>query len=182
MRRARSHQALIRSFRAANPLLGEQGSDPKTNGCECPIQKGTRMNGRARIRWWSSCVLSVALCSVSPVWSMEDEEHTQSAWGKDLFMRHCASCHCEEGKGNGPAAAALKNQPADLTSLSLKHGGQFPRAEIMRFIDGERPVPAHGPRHMPVWGEVFRHEKSDSEARMRIHSLTAFLESIQQKH
>lgn len=139
------------------------------------------MNQRARIRWWSGCVLSVALVSTSPVWSAEPEENPQFAWGKDLFMRHCASCHGEDGKGNGPAAAALKNQPADLTRVSLKHGGQFPRADIMRFIDGERPIPAHGPRHMPVWGEVFRHEKSDSETRMRLHSLTAFLESLQQK-
>jgi hypothetical protein len=52
---------------------------------------------------------------------------------------------------------------------------------VIRFIDGERPVPAHGPRHMPVWGEVFRGERTDSEAKMRILSLTAFLESIQEK-
>jgi cytochrome c len=115
------------------------------------------------------------------VWGVEPEESTHVAWGKDLFMRYCASCHGEEGKGNGPAAAALKNPPADLTRLSLAQGGHFPRAEVIRFIDGERPVPAHGPRHMPVWGEVFRREKSDSETRMRIQALTAFLESIQQK-
>lgn len=52
---------------------------------------------------------------------------------------------------------------------------------VIRFIDGERPVPAHGPRHMPVWGEVFRGERTDSEAKMRILSLTAFLESMQEK-
>jgi len=126
-------------------------------------------------------LFSVALAVTTPVRGAEAEENVYDAWGKDLFMRHCASCHGEDGKGNGPAAEALKNKPADLTKISLNRGGKFPRAEIMRFIDGERPVPAHGPRHMPVWGEVFRDEKSDSEARMRIHALTAFLESIQQK-
>jgi mono/diheme cytochrome c family protein len=118
------------------------------------------------------------MLAAQSVWGAEDNPVT--AWGKDLFMQRCASCHGEDGRGNGPAAVALTNPPADLTKINLRHGGQFPRAEIMRFIDGERPVPAHGPRHMPVWGEVFRDEKSDSEARMRIHSLTAFLESIQQ--
>jgi mono/diheme cytochrome c family protein len=113
------------------------------------------------------------------VWGAEDD--ALMAWGKDLFMQRCASCHGEDGKGTGPAAEALKHPPADLTKITLRRGGQFPRAEIMRFIDGERPVPAHGPRHMPVWGDVFRNEKSDSEARMRIHSLTAFLESLQQQ-
>jgi mono/diheme cytochrome c family protein len=114
------------------------------------------------------------------MWSAESEPNVQVSSGKDLFMRYCASCHGEKGEGDGPAAAALKKSPADLTKLSLTHGGQFPRTEVMRFIDGERPVPAHGPRHMPVWGEVFR-EKSDSNARMRIHSLTTFTESLQKK-
>lgn len=139
------------------------------------------MNRRTRIQWWCGCVLSLVLVSTNRVWGTEPEANAQAAWGRDLFMRHCASCHGEEGKGNGPAAAALKNPPADLTRISLTHGGQFPRVELMRFIDGERPVPAHGPRHMPVWGEVFRDDWGDSAARMRIHSLTTFLESIQQK-
>ncbi len=96
-------------------------------------------------------------------------------------MRRCAAYHGEDGKGSGPAAVALKNPPTDLTQISKKHGGTFPRAEVMQFIDGERSVPAHGPRHMPIWGEVFRQERTDSEAKMRILSLTAFLESIQEK-
>ncbi len=124
-------------------------------------------------------ILGLALFSAHPSWSAEEEMNAQVGWGKELFLRHCALCHGEDGKGNGPAAIALKNPPADLTRLT--HGGQFPRAEIMHFIDGERPVPAHGPRHMPVWGEIFRDEQGDSAARMRIHSLTAFLKSMQQQ-
>ena len=111
----------------------------------------------------------------------DQEEQPFRSWGKDLFVMRCASCHGEEGKGNGPAAVALKTPPADLTRISKKHGGSFPRTEVVQFIDGERPVPAHGPRHMPIWGEVFRQEKTNSEARMRILSLTTFLESIQEK-
>ena len=126
-------------------------------------------------------ILVCALVVTSHAWSADTEENVQTSWGKDLYVRYCASCHGEDGKGNGPAAEALKNKPADLTKISANHGGQFPRAEIMRFIDGERPIPAHGPRHMPVWGEVFRNEKSDSETRMRIYSLVSFIESIQQR-
>jgi hypothetical protein len=109
------------------------------------------------------------------------EELPISEWGKDLYMQRCASCHGQSGKGDGPTAAALKNPPADLTTISKKHGGVFPRAQVMQFIDGERPVPAHGPRHMPVWGEVFRRERPDSEARMRVQVLTAFIESLQER-
>jgi Cytochrome c len=116
-----------------------------------------------------------------PMLGSGQEEPPISEWGKDLYMLRCASCHGEGGKGDGPTAVALKNPPADLTKISKKHGETFPRAEVMQFIDGERPVPAHGPRHMPVWGEVFRRERSDSEARMRVLALTAFIESIQEK-
>jgi len=130
--------------------------------------------------WRFGLALSFALLLAKPTWCAESQPGVQISSGKDLFMRHCASCHGEKGEGDGPAAEALKNPPTDLTKLSLTHGGQFPRTEVMRFIDGERPVPAHGPRHMPVWGEVFR-ESSDSIARMRIHSLTDFLESLQKK-
>ena len=36
--------------------------------------------------------------------------------GKALFGTHCASCHGSEGRGDGPAAAALVGPPADLTA------------------------------------------------------------------
>lgn len=116
-----------------------------------------------------------------PMLASGQEEPPISEWGKDLYLLRCASCHGEGGKGDGPAAVALKNPPADLTKISKKHDRTFPRTEVMQFIDGERPVPAHGPRHMPIWGEVFRRERSDSEARMRVLALTTFIESIQEK-
>lgn len=122
-----------------------------------------------------ACVLG------QPLLGGAQEKQPLSEWGKDLYMLRCASCHGEGGKGDGPAAVALKNPPADLTRIRKNHGGTFPRAAVMQFIDGERPVPAHGPRHMPVWGEVFRRERSESEARMRVFALTAFLESIQEQ-
>src|ERR1700736_539992 len=33
--------------------------------------------------------------------------------GKKIFANYCASCHGVNGKGNGPAAAALKPAPTD---------------------------------------------------------------------
>jgi mono/diheme cytochrome c family protein len=135
-----------------------------------------------RLTLGTCCTLACfALLLAQPRTGSAQEEEPLDAWGKDLFMTRCAVCHGEGGKGDGPAAAALKTRPADLTQLTKKHGGSFPRALIMQFIDGERPVPAHGPREMPVWGEVFRREKSDTEARMRIFALARFVESIQEQ-
>src|ERR1035438_2392809 len=46
--------------------------------------------------------------------------------GPDLYQRYCAVCHGKDGKGGGPAAAALKAIPTDLTQLSKNNGGKFP--------------------------------------------------------
>jgi mono/diheme cytochrome c family protein len=136
------------------------------------------MQKRKRMVWLLVCF---ALFVGQPRLGRAQEELPISDWGKDLYLRLCASCHGESGKGDGPAAVALKHPPANLTQLSKTHGGTFPRAEVMQFIDGERPVPAHGPRQMPVWGQVFRRERTESEARMRILVLTTFLQSIQEQ-
>jgi len=139
------------------------------------------MEGKGKRRRQGFLLLLSVILFLGQSTTSAAQENELSAWGKDLFLRRCASCHGEDGKGNGPAAAALKNPPADLTQISKKNGGTFSRADVTRFIDGERPVPAHGPRHMPVWGDVFREERTDSEARMRILALAAFLESMQEK-
>jgi mono/diheme cytochrome c family protein len=39
--------------------------------------------------------------------------------GESLFPQNCASCHGAEGRGDGPAAKALKDPPADLTASHL---------------------------------------------------------------
>jgi len=37
------------------------------------------------------------------------------ARGAAIYRRHCQSCHGEDGRGDGPMAAALPHPPADLT-------------------------------------------------------------------
>jgi mono/diheme cytochrome c family protein len=37
------------------------------------------------------------------------------AKGKEIFQTNCAACHGPEGKGNGPAAAALDPKPRNLS-------------------------------------------------------------------
>lgn len=39
----------------------------------------------------------------------------QLASGKKIYAKSCVACHGESGKGNGPAAAAFKQKPADFT-------------------------------------------------------------------
>jgi mono/diheme cytochrome c family protein len=83
---------------------------------------------------------------------------TQSLKGKDLFHEYCAVCHGASGKGDGPAASALKPAPSDLTQISAKNGGKFPDLQVQHIINGEADGPAaHGSKEMPMWGNLFRH-------------------------
>jgi mono/diheme cytochrome c family protein len=106
-----------------------------------------------------------------------------SMTGRDLFQFYCATCHGRDAKGAGPAAAALKTPPADLTRIAARNGNQFPRAAVTAFVADAKPmIPAHGSAEMPVWGPIFRAlDSSDTRAKMRIDNLVDFLESMQTK-
>jgi len=62
---------------------------------------------------------------------------TSAASGKVMFNSYCAVCHGTDGKGGGPAAAALKVPPADLTLLSQKNGERFPAAHVASVLSGK---------------------------------------------
>jgi mono/diheme cytochrome c family protein len=72
-----------------------------------------------------------------------------------VYLRSCAPCHGEDARGTGPVASALKTPPPDLTLLADRHGGRFPRDEVIAIIAGERDIRAHGTREMPVWSQRF---------------------------
>jgi mono/diheme cytochrome c family protein len=107
---------------------------------------------------------------------------TSPASGKANFEAYCAACHGVAAKGDGPAAAALKVPPSDLTKLSAGNGGKFPSLHVQQMIrnaDG----PAHGSKDMPIWGPVFRSISSGNTAQveLRVNNLTKYIETLQGK-
>jgi mono/diheme cytochrome c family protein len=40
--------------------------------------------------------------------------------GKDLWAKHCKSCHGSKGLGDGPKAASLKTNPGDFTASTFQ--------------------------------------------------------------
>lgn len=108
--------------------------------------------------------------------------------GRGGFMNYCAACHGVEGKGDGTVAEFLTISAADLTQMSLKNSGMFPRQRAIEVIDGRAQVSVHGERDMPVWGDWFKFEadsdgagaKTEKVVRERITTLVDYLESIQQ--
>jgi len=110
-------------------------------------------------------------------------QSTSAASGKGMFNSYCAVCHGTDGKGNGPAAAALKMPPADLTVLSKNNGGKYPALKVSSAIRGDVDVPAHGNKEMPIWGRLFSSISGGHEGEVvqRIANLNHYIESLQVK-
>ena len=107
---------------------------------------------------------------------------TAAVAGQEMFRAYCASCHGVDGKGKGAAAPALKKQPPDLTLLSKKNGGKFPRDTVSSVIEGNDFITEHGSRDMPIWGDAFRAvNRDESMVQIKVRNLTIYIESIQQK-
>jgi len=107
--------------------------------------------------------------------------YTSPTSGKEMFTQYCAVCHGPNGKGNGPAAAALKKAPADLTQLSAKNGGAFPELRISQYISGVETTAAHGNRDMPIWGNVFNSLNDKGVTQLRIKNLSDYVKTLQAK-
>ena len=102
--------------------------------------------------------------------------------GEQLYTAYCASCHGVDGKGNGPAAPALRTKLPDLTLMARKKNGKFPEGDVFQVIKWGGGIVGHGSKEMPVWGTAFRTlDHEEAEVNLRINSLIQYLESIQQK-
>lgn len=108
--------------------------------------------------------------------------YTRASSGKEMYVAYCGSCHGRDGKGNGPAASALKTVPTDLTQLAASNGGKFPENHVSQTIKGDFATPSHGSKDMPVWGSIFASmgTTSDGSMQLRIRNLTKYIASLQQ--
>ena len=129
---------------------------------------------------------TAALCAQNesrPVIQKTPAGRTSVSSGKEMYHAYCAACHGVDGKGDGPASAALKSRPSDLTSLAKRNAGKFPELRVFGAINGDLRVTAHGSKDMPTWGAVFRQMDGADAAgvNLRIRNLTKYIESLQAK-
>lgn len=106
--------------------------------------------------------------------------------GPALYATLCASCHGMDGSGNGPAASHIDKNVPELTGFTAANDGAFPHKRLENAIYGSSREP-HAGLDMPAWGHQFLYARSgwnnflrESFARERIHTLTTYIESIQQ--
>lgn len=139
-------------------------------------------------------IAAIGLMGLSVAGAMAQEEDPSAVVppksAEAAFALYCAPCHGEDGRGNGPLAFGVSRPPPDLTTLTIRNGGIFPRDRLARLIDGREEIEAHTEREMPAWGEWFRLEGKEGlggpvdeqEIRRRIESLLDLLESMQQQN
>jgi mono/diheme cytochrome c family protein len=60
------------------------------------------------------------------------------AKGQELFLKQCAACHGQGGKGDGPAAAGLSTPPANF--LDLEHSAIYGPGEKFWLIGNGSPA------------------------------------------
>jgi mono/diheme cytochrome c family protein len=101
--------------------------------------------------------------------------------GKEMFNSYCAVCHGKDGKGDGPAASAMKTTPADLTALAQKNGGKYPASHVAAVIKGQATTASHGSQDMPVWGPLFSSisQGQEGQVQQRITNLVTYVDSLQ---
>ena len=102
--------------------------------------------------------------------------------GEQMFKQYCAACHGKTGTGDGPAALALKEAPANLATLAERHGGKFPDEYVASVLRNGAKAPAHGDAEMPVWGPLFSSlDQNDAIVNLRIANLTRYIKTLQVK-
>jgi mono/diheme cytochrome c family protein len=126
-------------------------------------------------------VLTMAYASPNQEKLVIGVNRTNPTDGKTMYQGYCAPCHGVDGRGNGPAASAMKTQPVDLTQLARMNHGKYPESHIASVLQFGSSLPAHGSAVMPVWGQLF--DKIDSaqsqDTALRVGNLTRYLETIQ---
>lgn len=105
--------------------------------------------------------------------------------GQILYLTYCESCHGASGRGDGPAAEALRTPPTDLTRLWQTHGSPLDRERVAEYIDGRQLLGIHQSREMPVWGEEFFEDlppttpNVETVKRRLIEVLVEYLQTLQ---
>jgi mono/diheme cytochrome c family protein len=84
-----------------------------------------------------------------------------------LYKQYCAGCHGPDGKGNGPAAAALPVKPADHTNPAVM--SKISDAELFKAIKEGGQAVGKSPA-MPPWGGTLKDDQ--------VHALVAYVRSL----
>ena len=111
-------------------------------------------NDAAPSAWRRAAALATLLALVGCGHRSLPWQCNEHAEGEHLYLAACSSCHGQDARGGGPDAARLDVPPPDLTTLTARHDGRFPRQYVIDVVTGATKVPAET-REMPVRTDRF---------------------------
>ena len=76
--------------------------------------------------------------------------------GRHLFLHYCATCHGDEGRGDGQNASNLSPAPPDLTASANP-----PNAVVLRKVIAEGSTAAGRSPLSPPWGRSLSQQEID---------------------
>lgn len=104
----------------------------------------TQFHNRIALTAGAGFALVLGACAVQTEMPLPDE-------GKRLFAENCVVCHGETAMG---AMVEVRGMvPPDLTRISDRNGGTFPRTQVLSTIDGYGRM-THEGRAMPEFGAL----------------------------
>ena len=132
-------------------------------------------------------LLALVALMALPAHSVAQEASNVAVSGEADYNMYCASCHGEDGKGDGPKAFGLSKPVPDITTLTQRYGS-FPRDRLTMLVDGREPIAGHVDREMPVWGVWFKEEAAaelggaegdEGSVQRRVENLISHIQSLQ---
>jgi len=128
-------------------------------------------------------ILMLTVLLLSVVTSCDVDTRSEVERGEALYVAYCQMCHGESG--DGPMADMLNTPPPDLTTISQRYGGKFPKEQIIKQVEGKERIMGHADTEMPVFWVAIKNGENlqeDHEVKERIDALVAYLKSIQKKN
>jgi len=107
-------------------------------------------------------MLALILTAVLATPAMADQVAT-AGQGRAVYLAACASCHGEEGRGDGPMSMLLTLPVPDLTAIAARRDGRFPWLTIVHIVDGRSGLRGHG-GSMPIFGAYFQGDTAAADA------------------
>jgi mono/diheme cytochrome c family protein len=98
----------------------------------------------------SIVILTASFTAINDPWPVPDKYNKMSnpvkadaeslATGKEVWVKHCQSCHGKTGNGDGSKAAQLKTAPADFTKSDFQ--SQSDGALFYKTLEGREDMPS----------------------------------------
>ena len=99
--------AYLDSLGHAREIAGPEGDAAARNGCQCPDDQLRQMAFGGVLNTHPARSRRAHDAPALPAPATPER-------GRRLYADHCASCHGDQGQGNGPGAATLRPRPTNL--------------------------------------------------------------------